>query len=145
MQHTKNIFLSIMLAACVISLSIIIAFEFDVLPIGAYADHVRLGFYAAVVMELVTICTIPLALRLFKFRKVRKSLMFLREKALLRWGTLRMLMLCVPMVVNTLCYYLFMNVAFAYMAIILFICLFLVYPSLDRCYSEIPENPAASD
>ena len=70
--------------------------------------------------------------------------MSLREKALLRWGSLRMLMLCVPMVINTLCYYLFMNVAFAYMAIILFICLFLVYPSLDRCYSEIPEPPAST-
>jgi hypothetical protein len=145
MLHTKNSLLTIMLVACVISLAIIVAFEFDVLPIGAYADHVRLGFYAAVVMELVTICTIPLALRLFKFRKVRHALTSLREKALLRWGSLRMLMLCVPMMVNTLCYYLFMNVAFAYMAIILFICLFLVYPSLDRCYSEIPDKPATSD
>ena len=57
MLHTKNSLLTIMLVACVISLAIIVAFEFDVLPIGAYADHVQLGFYAAVVMELVTICT----------------------------------------------------------------------------------------
>ena len=141
MLQTKNTLLTILLVACVISLAIIIVFEFDVLPVGAYADHVHMGFYAAVVMELVTICIVPLALRLLKFRKVRKSLTLLREKALLRWGSLRMLMLCVPMVINTLCYYLFMNVAFAYMAIILFICLFLVYPSLDRCYSEIPEKP----
>lgn len=144
MQHTKNILLSIMWVACVISLAIIILYEFDVLPVGLYADRVQMGFYAAVVMELLTICSVPLALRLFRFRKVRSSLMSLREKALLRWGSLRMLMLCVPMVINTLCYYLFMNVAFAYMAIILFICLFLVYPSLDRCYSEIPENPAST-
>ena len=136
MVHTKNILLSILWIACAIVLVVVVGYESEWLHVGTYADHVQLGFYAAVVMELVTICAIPLALRLFKFRSVFLALKQDKEKALLKWGTVRMLMLCVPMILNTICYYLFMNVAFAYMAIILFLCLFFVYPTLDRCYAE---------
>ena len=52
----------------------------------------------------------------------------------------RLLMLCVPMIVNTVLYYVFMNVAFGYMGIILFLCLFFVMPTMDRCLSEIKEE-----
>ena len=46
-------------------------------------------------------------------------------------------MLTVPMVVNTLLYYLFMNVAFGYLAIILALCIFFVFPSMSRCEAEV--------
>jgi hypothetical protein len=49
----------------------------------------------------------------------------------------RLLMLCVPMVLNTVLYYMFMNVAFGYMGIILFLCLFFIVPTRERCMSEI--------
>ena len=40
------------------------------------------------------------------------------------------------MVINIVSYYLFMWVGFAYLAIILLLSLFFVYPSLSRCYNE---------
>ena len=42
------------------------------------------------------------------------------------------------MIANTLFYYLFgLNVTFGYMAIILLLCLLLVYPSKRRCMYEV--------
>jgi len=45
-------------------------------------------------------------------------------------------MLLVPMLVNAVLYYLFMNVAFGYMAIILFLACFFVFPSQERSEQE---------
>ena len=77
-------------------------------------------------MEILTIAFIPLALKLFKLRAVAKRLR--TPQALLCLGSLRLAMLTVPMVVNTLLYYLFMNVAFGYLAIILLGTLLLCLP-----------------
>ena len=76
-----------------------------------------------------------MALRLFRFSAVARQLT--TTYALLRWGTLRLLMLCVPMVANTLLYYLYMNVAFGYMGIILLLCLAFVLPTKARCDAEV--------
>ena len=53
-----------------------------------------------------------------------------------RWGIVRLCLLNVPMVINLVCYYLFVGAGFGYLAIILFLSLFFVYPSLSRCYNE---------
>jgi hypothetical protein len=58
------------------------------------------------------------------------------EEALLKWGVLRLSMLEVPLILNTICYYLFLNTSFGYMAIILLLCLPFVFPSRERCNSE---------
>ena len=48
------------------------------------------------------------------------------------------MMLCLPMLLNTLFYYMFgFSVAFGYMAIVLFLCLFMIYPSMKRCEYEV--------
>ena len=59
--------------------------------------------------------------------------------ALLPLGTARLNMLCLPMLINTFMYYQTMAPAFGYMAIILFLCLFFVYPSVGRCEEETTE------
>ena len=74
-------------------------------------------------------------MKLFKLRAVAKRLR--TPQALLCLGSLRLAMLTVPMVVNTLLYYLFMNVAFGYLAIILALCIFFVFPSMSRCEAEV--------
>ena len=89
-------------------------------------------------MELLTLCIIPVSLRLFKFGAVSRRLV--SAESLLKYGMVRMLMLCLPMLANTLLYYLYMNVAFGYMAIIVFLCLAFVLPTKTRCESEVPAN-----
>ena len=48
--------------------------------------------------------------------------------------------LCLPMLINTFMYYQTMSPAFGYMAIILVLCLFFVYPSIGRCIEETSEE-----
>jgi hypothetical protein len=94
-------------------------------------------FYLTAALELITLFNIPFALRLFKFNKIRARLCDQREKALILWGTLRLLLLCVPMILST-CLYSFTDKAtFFYLAVILFLCLFFVYPSMARCEAEV--------
>jgi membrane protease YdiL (CAAX protease family) len=141
MRKTQQILMTVFLSAIILSLFMVIVFENDWLPVGSYAGESQTEFYVAVIMEIVTICVIPVALKLFKFRSVRQKLVSENSsRELLRWGGLRLGMLCLPMVVNTLLYYLFMNVAFGYMGIILFLCLFFIVPTMERCTSETTNN-----
>lgn len=128
-----------------LSLIIVVLYETESLADGVWATDKSLEFVIATVMELLTICLIPLALRLFKFKHIHRQLHQaaedVRRSSLLRYGSLRLNMLCLPLLVNTLLYYLFMNVAFGYMAIILLLCLFFVYPSMARCVDDtLAEN-----
>ena len=124
MKETQK---QLMIAFCtpiIICAVLVVLFESDLLLSGGCTENKSLEFLVLSIMELITICLIPLSLRLFRFGKVRKALAEKKADALLSWGVLRLGLLSVPMILNTLFYYLFMNVAFGYMAIILFLCLF---------------------
>lgn len=119
-----------------VCLVIIVLYESDLLLPAAWHGAKIAEYYSAIVMELLTICIIPVSLRLFKFGLVRRSFASNPTAALLRWGSVRLLMLVLPMLVNTFLYYQFMNVAFGYMGIILLLCMAFVYPSRRRCDDE---------
>lgn len=128
--------MTIFLTAIAVGLVIVVLFENDLLSCGIMiSDDKSVEFVVATIMELLTICVIPVALKLFRFKRIGKLLT--SAEALSKWGTIRLLMLCVPMIVNTVFYYMFMNVAFGYMGIIIFLCLFFVVPTKERCRSEI--------
>ena len=91
-------------------------------------------------MELITICLIPISLRLFKFHVVKRAFQSSAEAALRKWGSVRLLMLTLPMLVNCWLYYQFMNVAFGYMGIIGLLSLCFVYPSKARCNQETSDQ-----
>lgn len=143
MKETQKLLMRTFSAFVAVSLVMAALFETDLLPCGILKGSDASGeFVAATFMELLTLCAIPVALRLFRFRRVADSLT--AHGALRRWGMLRMLMLCVPMVANTLLYYLYMNVAFGYMGIILLLCLAFVMPTKVRCESEVHEHSATN-
>lgn len=125
-----------------ICLCIIILYENDLLLSGSWHDNKMDEYYVAIVMELVTICLIPLSLRLFKFQSVKQDLQASAGLMLRRWGSVRLLMLTLPMMVNCWLYYQFMNVAFGYMGIIGLLSLCFVYPSKTRCSQEVAEASA---
>ena len=52
----------------------------------------------------------------------------------------RLLILEVPMVINTLLYYIYMNTTFGYMGIMLLLCLPFVFPTLNRCLAETSQE-----
>ena len=138
MKRTYNVLNTIFIVSLCISAAMVLLFETDILPDGVC--HTATGaaeFVWATVMELLTICVIPVALRLFRFGSIARRLV--SAEALLSWGSLRLLMLCVPMVLNTLLYYMFMLPSFGYMAIILFLSIFFVFPSMERCVGDVAE------
>ena len=137
MRHTQHILLCNALVPLALVLAAIVLFETDVLPCGVLkGQQTQTEFVAAVTMEIFTIALIPLALKLFKLHAVSARLHACGTEALMRFGLMRLAMLTVPMMANTLLYYLFMNVAFGYLAIILALCLCFVFPTKARCEAE---------
>ena len=123
----------------ILSLLMVVLFETGALASGNWAGSGQKEFVCSVVMELLTICCIPLSLRLFKYKKVAEALKSddaQALRALQRWGSVRLDVLGVLLLVNVLFYYLFVHAAFCYMAVIVFLSLFFIYPSLDRCVTE---------
>lgn len=143
MKRIQHILAAVFAAFVALSLLLVVLFETDTLPVGTLKGVCADGeFVAAAVMELLTLCVIPVALRLFRFDAVRRSMA--SGGAQLRWSLVRILMLCVPMAANTLLYYLYMNVAFGYMGIILLLCLAFVLPTRARCEAEAA-GPCTTD
>ena len=120
----------------VTAILLVLLFESNVFPTGLYADNKTADFLFTTIMEILTICCIPLALRLIKDKTMKKYDVPRRMQIYRRKAMLRLLLLGCPLLVNTFLYYLFMNVAFGYMAIILFLACFVVFPSQERCEQE---------
>ena len=122
-----------------VALAIVAIYELGLLESGVLADSKQTEFVAMTVMELTSIGTAFLGLRLFKFHMIHDELVCLKESAMLKWGLLRLLILEVPMVVNTYLYYMYMNATFGYLAIILLLTLPFVMPTESRCIDETSE------
>ena len=120
-------------ASIAVSLVLVLLFETNVLLPGALADEVSVQFVVVTLLELLTICCIPLAVRMFRFKKIRGDI---KNGHYMKWAFLRLSLLALLLVCNTLLYYIYMNTTFGYLGIILVLCLPFVYPSLSRCEAE---------
>lgn len=121
-------------------LLLVVIYESELVTPGVLADEHEMQFLVLSVMEILTIVCIPVALKLFVIKRVHRMLTERKGEALLRLGFVRHLLLWLPMILNTYFYYNTMAAAFGYMAIILFLCMFFVYPSAARCYAETEEQ-----
>ena len=125
MKKTVNILRTLFIAS--VGIAVV-----DILPSGVLADRPQDEFLCTIAMELVTIVFIPIALRLFKTKDVDRRLDEGDIKTFKTWSIVRILMITVPLLMNTLLYYIFMNTAFGYMALILLICLPFIYPATRK-------------
>ena len=145
MKEVRNILASIFWGLLGLSVLVAVLFECELLPSGMWVGQTTAEFLCRCTMEVVTLAGIWLALRLFKFQKVHADLMARKSEALKKWGVLRLLMLEVPMLLNTLLYYMYMQTTYGYMAIILLLCLPFVFPTKGRCEDEVEEHPAVQE
>lgn len=129
MNKTINLLRTVLIANVGVAVVIAALYELDILPSGMLAGRPQDEFLSTISMELITIVFIPVALRLFKTKDVEKRLEEGNIKAFRKWGLVRILMITIPLVLNTLLYYSFMNTTFGYMALILLICLPFIYPA----------------
>ena len=132
MKKTVNILRTLFIASVGIAVVVAALYELDILPSGVLADRPQDEFLCTIAMELVTIVFIPIALRLFKTKDVERRLDEGDIKTFKTWSIVRILMITVPLLMNTLLYYLFMNTTFGYMALILLICLPFIYPATRK-------------
>ena len=129
MNKTISFLRTVLIANVGVAVVIAALYELDILPSGMMTGRPQDEFLSTISMELITIVFIPVALRLFKTKDVEKRLEEGDIKAFRKWGLVRILMITVPLVLNTLLYYSFMNTTFGYMALILLICLPFIYPA----------------
>ena len=114
----------------------VVGFESDLLEVGACAEDVFVKYQMLMLMEVLTICFIPMALKMFSLSAVRRRLKADGVRGLALFGSCRMAMIGAPLVANTILYYMSMSVAYGYMAIIGGLCFTFVYPSMGRCINE---------
>ena len=139
MKKTISLLRASFLLPMAVCLVLIALFENGVLLPGERAGLTVEEFYVLSAMELLAIVVVPTALYLFRISAVKRKLVTERETALLRLGLVRILMMALPMMANTLLYYIYMLPSFGYLAIILFLSLSFVYPSAERCVGDITE------
>lgn len=105
-------------------------------PVG---EDPRLTFVAQLATQLTTIVCLPVALSMFRWKPMARRLRS-RPGALCGLGSLRIALIDVPMLANTLFYEQTQLASFGYLAIISMLCLFFIYPSLERCRAETGES-----
>ena len=139
-RKTKILLLSAFWVSVVLAVAVAVAYETETLEPGMLIGDKSQEFVVATLMELLTIGLVPLALRLFRFAAIDRSLKAGGASSLARWGMVRLSMLAFPLVANTLLYYWFLSASFGYMAIILLLSMAVVYPGGDRCENEVKPN-----
>ena len=130
----------IYMSLAALTLVVILLYETDMLETGVLEEKKQSEFILTALMELVSLGAAFLGLRLFKFKVVHNDLINSQEPAMMKWGTVRLLILELPMLVDTLLYYIYMNTTFGYLAVMLLLCLPFVFPSLNRCLAETSEE-----
>lgn len=111
-----------------------VLYETDILLGGDFAGngYESTEFIVTIVMELLTLVSIPSALRLFKMAGDK----ICDEVSLMRFSLIRLAILLGPLWGNALLYYLFMNATFGYMAIITLIAMAFVYPAKQQFQND---------
>lgn len=107
----------------------------EAIPLWQASEETR--FTLSSVFILLTLAVIPTSLRLFRFGYVERCLYIYKEKALLRWGLLRLLLLGGLLLTNLLLYYLLgEEPTFGWLSLIIVLVLPFVVPTMGRCRAE---------
>ena len=145
MEKVSSILQKLFYGILAVALLIVVVFETGLLTPGSLGGDKAAEFPILTAMELLTVCLIPFSLYLFRVKSVRQNLLAAPAQSMLTWGFVRMAMLAFLLVVNVVCYYLYMNASFGYMAIIAAISMLFIYPSIGRCKEETSSNDDEND
>ena len=142
MKNTRNILMVVywlqLLAAAIIYVCGDYL-EFDMAVLASDEDR-QTGYYVQMVMILLTLGLVPTALRLFKFGTIHAALIAHPAEALLKWGGIRILILGLLLVVNTLLYYIYgFETTYGYLAVMVMLTMPFVLPTMGRCKAETEE------
>lgn len=117
-----------------------VLYETGILTDGIFCGDARMEYMLQTVCILLTICLIPLSLRLFNLNMVKHIKELPLEEALKsyrRWSEIRLLLLCVPVLLNTSFYYLTLNTTGVFCASMVLIASFFCLPTESRIINEL--------
>jgi len=143
MKKTQQFLMTVFVGILLVTAIIVVVYETNILSPGGNVLSKESEFINVAIMEVATLACVFLALRLFKFKQIHQALVTEKAPALLKFGLIRLMLLELPMLSNTLFYYMYMNTTFGYLAIILLLCLPFVVPTMNRCIAETTEDEAA--
>lgn len=140
-EKTRKILTAMFVGVVTATLLLVVLFECAVIEEGLLVGRsTTTEFAVTYLLELLTIALLPAALRLFKFKRIEDDLRQRHGLALRQWGVLRLSVIELLLVVNTILYYMYLNTSFGYLAIIVVLCMPLVWPSRQRCLDEAFAN-----
>lgn len=102
-----------------------------------FIEDPQFDFIFLTAMELITLCVIPFALRLFKFKWVKMRIKKQGIKGFLDLKEAQIAMLAGPLILNEIMYLLSWQVTHFYLAVILFLCMIFIYPSQEKLINEL--------
>ena len=135
MKRTRNILMVLYWLLLLVAAGIYVCGEFlEVDMAWLSSDESRqMGIVVQMVMILLTLGLVPLALYLFKMKRIHASLVENPSVTLLKWGIL--------LVCNTLLYYMYgFEPAFGYLAVMVMLTMPFVLPTMSRCKAETEEE-----
>ncbi|MDD7273774.1 MAG: hypothetical protein PUG96_07490 [Prevotellaceae bacterium] len=105
-------------------------------------EDAQTRFVLQISLQLLTLCAIPVALTMMHFSFIKKRISDKDDVAKVavyaRWSIVRLLVLGVPLLLNSVAYYLCgAEVGFFYLAVICLLSLFFVFPTEKRRQREI--------
>ncbi len=147
MKKTRNILAVLFTLICVIALGLYVGGEFMNMDMAVFSDLPdETLFIIQTASILLSLAMVPLSLKLFNMPKIRADLLARKAEALKKWGVLRLLMLGVILIGNTLLYYMLAyEPAFGYLAIITALVMPFVVPTMKRCLAETSEQQGEDD
>lgn len=147
MKKTRNILMCIYWLMLLVAAAIYLCGDYLEMDMAILAsdESRQSGYYVQMVMILLTLGFVPLALRLFKFNSIHAALMAHPADALLKWGSIRVLILGLLLVANTLLYYIYgFEPSYGYLAVMVMLTMPFILPTLERCKAET-EEPAVKN
>ena len=139
MKKTRNILMALFAGFLLTAALLYICGEFLQRDMTLWADATRgQQFVGSTVMILLTIGLLPLSLRLFKFQFVADRLVQRKAPALACWGSVRLVIMGLLLVLNTFFYYAFgFESTYGYLAVVTLLCMPFVFPTMNRCMAEV--------
>jgi hypothetical protein len=128
----------------IISAAIYICGEFFEVDMAMLASesYKPTNYVVQMIMIMLVLTLLPLSLYMFKFKCIHSSLIATPAASLLKWGTIRIFVLGLLLLSNTILYYMFgFEPAFGYLAVMVMLVMPFILPTMSRCKAETEEEP----
>ena len=89
LHPARKLLLGQLIAYLLLAVAVVVGFESDLLEVGVCAEDVFVKYQVLMLMEVLTICFIPLALKMLGLSAVRRRLKADRVRGLVLFGSCR--------------------------------------------------------